>query len=397
MAGALPIEVTAGRRGLLGMAPARFLRDYWQRRPLLVRGALAPWREPLTPEDLAGLACEELALARLVCHDRQRDAWTVEHGPFAEDRFPTLPRRDWTLLVQDVDKWDADVAALLDGFAFLPRWRLDDVMVSFAAPGGSVGPHVDQYDVFLIQGRGRRRWRIDVSPDPPRAFRPGQELKLLQRFQPSHDWVLEPGDMLYLPPGVPHHGEAVDACMTFSVGLRAPSLAEMLADLAEHLERDEDGPRYADPGLRPALDPGLVDRAALARVRAQLQRAVALDDDELATWFGAMITRYRSSGLASPPPRRIGLARLHRELEAGACILPHPFARIAWTRTRSGALLFADGSASPAEVATAQRLCSGVPLDRAGFLALDPAGQERVLEWLHAGKLVLRRPRRERA
>src|SRR5690606_35296819 len=143
----------------LGMSPQAFLRDYWHKRPLLIRNAFPGFQTPVMPEDLAGLACEEGVLARLISHDRDRDEWDVRTGPFQEEDFPGLPDHDWTLLVQDVDKWDADVAALLEHFRFLPRWRIDDIMVSFAATGGSVGAHVDHYDVFLLQARGHRRWQ----------------------------------------------------------------------------------------------------------------------------------------------------------------------------------------------------------------------------------------------
>ena len=160
--GAKPIEVDGSHLPPLGMPPEEFLRDYWQKRPLLVRNAFAGFTSPISPEDLAGLACEDLALSRIVAHDRAGDRWQLRHGPFPEALFPTLPNHDWTLLVQDVDKWDADVAALLPAFGFLPRWRIDDIMVSFAAPGGSVGAQVDQYDVFLLQGQGHRRWQIDT-------------------------------------------------------------------------------------------------------------------------------------------------------------------------------------------------------------------------------------------
>jgi 50S ribosomal protein L16 3-hydroxylase len=164
----------------------------------------------------------------------------VRHGPFEEELFPQLGDHDWTLLVQDVDKWDADVAALLPAFDFLPRWRIDDIMVSFAATGGSVGAHVDQYDVFLLQAQGHRRWQIDASPNPSVEFRHDVELKLLHAFHPTHEWVLGPGDMLYLPPGVPHHGVAEDPCLTFSVGMRAPSTAELLGDFVDTLAADAD-------------------------------------------------------------------------------------------------------------------------------------------------------------
>src|SRR5690606_6381359 len=262
-----PIEVQAGRSRPLGMSPARFLRDYWQKRPVLIRGAFPGFVSPIEPEDLAGLACEELALSRLIRHDRASDGWDVGTGPFPEELFPTLGERDWTLLVQDVDKWDADVAALLAHFDFIPRWRIDDIMVSFAATGGSVGAHIDQYDVFLLQGQGHRRWQIDAGPNPPLGFRDDVELKLLRRFTPTHDWVLAPGDMLYLPPGVPHHGVAEDSCLTFSVGMRAPSAAELMGDYIDTLAADADEAlRYADPDLAPPTHPDEIDAAAMARV-----------------------------------------------------------------------------------------------------------------------------------
>ncbi len=188
-----PIEVQARPGQMLGMPAERFLRDYWQKRPLLVRGAFADFETPVLPEDLAGLACEEGALARIVSHDPATDEWALRTGPFNEEDFPGMPDHDWTLLVQDVDKWDPDVRALLANFGFLPRWRMDDVMISFAATGGGVGAHVDQYDVFLLQAFGQRRWKIDASESikgkrPPLGFRDDVELKLLKTFKPTHDW-----------------------------------------------------------------------------------------------------------------------------------------------------------------------------------------------------------------
>ncbi|WP_196480093.1 cupin domain-containing protein, partial [Xanthomonas translucens] len=200
-----PIEIDATRQLPLGMPAARFLRDYWHKRPLLIRNAFPGFVSPIEPGDLAGLACEEAALSRLIVHDRSNDRWSVRSGPFQESEFPGMPDHDWTLLVQDVDKWDPDIRALLEQFRFLPRWRVDDVMVSFAAPGGSVGAHVDHYDVFLLQAHGQRRWQIDASVSmgrkaPPTDFREDVELKLLRSFSPTHEWLLGPGDMLYLPP-----------------------------------------------------------------------------------------------------------------------------------------------------------------------------------------------------
>src|SRR5690348_10259631 len=174
---AYPIEVRADLRQPLGMPAARFLSDHWQKRPLLIRNAFPDFVPPLRPDDLAGLACEELALSRIVLRDEKRDTWSLRNGPFTESDFAALPASHWTLLVQDVDKWDGDVAALLDHFTFLPSWRIDDVMVSYATDGGGVGAHLDQYDVFLLQGIGKRRWRISTDPHAPPDFREDSELK----------------------------------------------------------------------------------------------------------------------------------------------------------------------------------------------------------------------------
>lgn len=381
------IEVDAARGPHpLGMAPEAFLRDYWQKRPLLVRNAFPGYASPLSPEDLAGLACEDYALSRIVVHDRARDAWDLRHGPFPEELFPTLPRQDWTLLVQDVDKWDADVAALLPAFSFLPRWRIDDVMVSFAAPGGSVGAHVDQYDVFLLQAQGRRRWLVDASPNPPQAFRDDVELKLLREFHPTHDWVLAPGDMLYLPPGVPHHGIAEDACLTFSVGMRAPSAAELLGDFVDTLLAGADeSVRYADPDLAPAADPNEIDAAAMQRAVAALNALRMNDPDRLGDWFGRFITTYRSAGAVAPEGEPHPRIEVEWRLAHGARWTRHPLSRMAWRRQGRGARLYANGEAFALPVADARRLAAAATLDGAAYQALSEAGRDAAFALYEAG------------
>ncbi len=372
-----PIEIHARRGQRLGMPPARFLRDYWQKRPLLIRGAFADFANPVAPDDLAGLACEELALSRIAVHDPRRDRWTLRTGPFAEGDFTKLPKSHWTLLVQDVDKWDADVAALLDHFRFLPSWRIDDVMISYAEDGGSVGAHIDQYDVFLLQGLGRRRWQIDARPGAPTAFRDDAELKLLRHFSPSHDWLVEPGDLLYLPPGVPHHGVALGPCMTYSVGMRAPSQAELLGDLVDTLtEHLPETARLSDPDLAPARGDGEIDDAALARVAAALpwlrldaaptrakwrgasgaNAPEAISSAQLRIWFGRFITRYRSAQFAAPPPRVPGAAAFAQARERGARLRRNPWSRVAWLREGRGARLFVAGEDFSCSLALARRV-----------------------------------------
>ena len=403
---ALPMEVDGARQPPLGMPPADFLRDYWQKRPLLIRNAFPGFVSPIQPEDLAGLACEDAALSRIVAHERGdgaggADRWLLRNGPFPEDLFPTLPHHDWTLLVQDVDKWDADVAQVLEAFDFLPRWRIDDVMVSFAAPGGSVGAHVDQYDVFLLQAQGRRRWQIDASEAlgkgaPPMAFRNDVELKLLQRFKPTHDWVLEPGDMLYLPPGVPHHGVAEDACLTFSIGMRAPSAAELLGDFVDTLAADADeSERYHDPDLAPAADPAEIDPAAMERVVAALNALRMNDPDRLGDWFGRFITLYRSAGQVQAPPESRSRIEVEWDLSNGGRLLRHPFSRMAWRKAHkrgAPAQLFVSGQVHALPSRDAQRIANAAEIDGGFYAALSEAGRDRVQALLHEGHYQLQLP-----
>jgi len=397
----LPIEVHAQRQPPLGMSPRHFLAHYWQRRPLLIRQAFADFVSPISPDELAGLACEPSALARMVTRERKRAGddprhshWRLRQGPFEKADFVGLPTRDWSLLVQDVDKWDADVAALLDAFAFLPRWRIDDIMVSFAAPGGGVGPHTDQYDVFLLQAHGRRRWQVGAQAEPQAAFRDDCELKLLKTFTPAHDWVLAPGDMLYLPPGFAHHGDAVDACLTLSVGMRAPAEGELLGDLADTLAQAlPEHARYRDPDLAPAHDPFEIDAAAIARLRVALGPLGTLDNAVLRVWFGRFITSYRSASLpdAGAKPRRA--EAIAQVLASGRVLARHPFARVAWTRIGRGARLFVAGEAYPMSARSAAMIAAARQLDANAFARCDGAAQQALASLLARGSYALQRQR----
>src|SRR5882672_468501 len=214
-----------------GLDAAAFMRKHWQQEPLVVRGAFPRFADPLSPREVLALAATPEAASRLV--RRRGAAWSLEHGPFPASRFKQLPRRGWTVLVQDTNHFSRRADALLAQFDFIPHARIDDVMVSYAVPGGSVGPHVDSYDVFLLQGQGRRRWQVSGQKD--HAFVPGLDLKILQRFEPEEEWVLESGDMLYLPPGVAHYGVAESECLSWSIGFRAPSDRELVAAFLDFL------------------------------------------------------------------------------------------------------------------------------------------------------------------
>lgn len=272
---------------LLGnISPEEFLTDYWQQKPLLIRNAIADFQPPIDGDELAGLALEPEVESRLVVGTD----WQLENGPFSERRFQTLPDSHWTLLVQAVDLWVPEVAAILERFTFLPPWRLDDIMVSYAEDGGSVGPHFDYYDVFLLQGQGQRRWQIGQACDSQSPLLEGTELKILREFNTRDEWVLNCGDMLYLPPKIAHHGVAIGECTTFSVGFRAPTATEMLDDLATELLSRGQAPSYlTDPPLTPAMASERIPSAYIGKIR-ELLLELLNDDQLLAEWFAQYMT-----------------------------------------------------------------------------------------------------------
>ncbi len=273
------------------------------------------------------------------------------------------------------------MARLRDRFRFVPDWRIDDVMVSFASPFGSVGPHLDSYDVFLIQGLGRRRWRLQLRPDP--ALRAGLDLRVLRRFEADADWVLTPGDMLYVPPGIAHHGVALEASLTYSIGFRAPSHAELLAGALQRRLRDMPASlRYADPDLGPTRQPGEIDRATIARLRRIVARELGrLGGPDLERSFGELLTETKEAGPLRRS-RRLSPIELGRRIVRGGALVRSDASRIAFMRRRGGTDLFVDGQtlALPRPLAFAAPLLTGRPrldgwalrahLDTPGFLDL---------------------------
>ncbi|OIN02133.1 cupin [Idiomarina sp. MD25a] len=255
-----------------------FLDSDWQKRPRLFKRGLANV-DLIEPEILAGLAMEDGVDARIIEHRDQ--AWSVAHGPFQE--YESLGEANWTLLVQAVNEWMPDVHSLLQAFRFLPEWRIDDVMVSFSVEGGGVGPHVDEYDVFIVQGAGRRHWRVGARQSTTPTY-PCEDLKQIKEsFDAVIDEVLEPGDVLYIPAGCPHDGIALEPCLNYSVGFRAPNQAEWLAQLADMaLQTEQLKQRYTDPNLSCDNPSHIVTEAQLGQVKQLLKSAVESSDfDEL--------------------------------------------------------------------------------------------------------------------
>lgn len=346
-----------------------FLRDHWQKKPLLIRNPWPSWSNPLDPDELAGLACEDDVESRLIL--QKRTGWKLEHGPFAESRFAKLGKKPWTLLVQAADHYAPDVAALIDPFRFIPNWRIDDVMVSYASDGGGVGPHFDQYDVFLVQGMGKRRWQIGAQCDATTALLPHDDLRLLADFQATDEWVLEPGDILYVPPGFAHNGVAVgDDCMTYSIGFRAPSRSELIAQYCDYvLESLAEDDRYGDPGLSAQNNPGEITAPALAHLHAMITDSLA-DRDAFAQWFGEYTTtpKYAEIDVRQDP---VNANELRALLTGNPQIIRNPASRFSFIRQDDDALsLFVDSQsfACPNDTARlAETLCAHGPI------SIDPA------------------------
>jgi len=285
-----PIDAPSALLG--GLSPARFMRRHWQKRPLLIRAALPNVQPPLSRAELFALAGDESVESRLVVHagDDAASGWSLRRGPFARRALPPIGRRGWTLLVQGLDLHVPVARELLSAFRFVPEARLDDLMLSWASDGGGVGPHVDSYDVFLLQVQGRRRWRVGPVEDP--SPRPDLPLRILANFEPQEDWLLEPGDMLYLPPGWGHDGTAEGECMTASIGFRAPARADLVRELlARWVEAGDEAPPalYRDPSQPATAEPGRIPEA-LQHFAADAVERLLRDRDGLHVALGESLT-----------------------------------------------------------------------------------------------------------
>ena len=248
-------------------SPTDFLAQYWQKKPIVIRQGLIDFVDPIDEHDLAGLAMEEEVDSRIVRQDTNEN-WHVEHGPFTD--FAAHCTGKWTLLVQGVERYIEDVDALMAAFSFIPYWRMDDVMVSFAVPGAGVGAHTDQYDVFLIQGKGKRRWRVG-RPGNHRSNVPHKDLQQIGEFEPVIDVELAPGDILYIPPGWPHDGVTLDNSLTYSIGFRAPDQKDILQQVAELVSAQSPvATRYTDPQLISPSHPSMITQTEISTLKSML-------------------------------------------------------------------------------------------------------------------------------
>jgi 50S ribosomal protein L16 3-hydroxylase len=347
--------VTGDRR--LNLDRAAFLSRHWQREPLLIKNAIDDFVPPLSSDELAGLALEEEVESRLI--EQRNDSWHLYHGPFREKDFTR--NCPWTLLVQAVDHYIPAVARLQQLVDFIPRWRTDDIMVSYATDGGGVGPHYDNYDVFLLQGEGRRLWRLGQHCDHSTPLLPHDELRILAQFEPAREYLLGPGDMLYVPPGIAHWGIAQGECTTFSIGFRAPRVNEMLSRWTDELlEKMEPDTFFCDAGRSAVKRPGELQARDLARAMEQLRQA--MNQPRSNRWFGELVTEPRYTIEPDPAEVSAELALLRHGVE---CVERSPAAKLAWQQDAHDLTVFANGESLECVMSALPSLltlCGGQPL-----------------------------------
>jgi len=278
---------------LLGhLSTEQFFNEYWQKKPLLIRNAIDDFESLISPDELAGLSLEDQVQSRIIIEKEADTPWKVIYSPLNESVFTETPETHWTLLVSDVEKHIPEFTEITDQFRFIPDWRIDDLMISYAPEGGSVGPHIDQYDVFLLQAHGQRRWQIGSSPVTNEDFVEDLEIRVLKEFEFDHDWVLNPGDMLYLPPKIAHHGVAMNDCLTYSIGFRANSHNEMVSSFTDYLlNTNNNENRYN------AIDfqnhPGEISSDSIQQLKKILLSNIQIDSPHIEQWFGQFITEQK--------------------------------------------------------------------------------------------------------
>ena len=376
--------MTAAESPLGAMRAKAFLARHWQRNALLVREAIAGFEGFATLEDLKRLASRDDVESRLIVRSGRR--YELAHGPFGKGDWKSLPARQWTLLVQGLNLHLDQADRLMRRFAFVPYARLDDVMVSYAAPGGGVGPHFDSYDVFLLQGFGRRRWRYGRQADL--SLREGLPVKILRRFTPAHDDVLAPGDMLYLPPSYAHDGVALDACTTYSIGFRAATHTEMAQSFLDHLrDRIEIPGRYTDPGLAPAREPARIGAAMQKRAARELAK-IRWSSRDVARFLGEFLSEPKADVFFDPPQAPLALRAFSAAARRRGVILDR---RAQWLFDDSA--LYANGEARPWQAGTKAglvalanaRALAGAQADRLPDAAIAMLHEDYLHGALHLG------------
>jgi 50S ribosomal protein L16 3-hydroxylase len=361
------------------LSPSRFLKEYWHRKPLLIRQAFPGFHAPLARDELFAAASSDEIESRLIT--RKNGRWHLSHGPHSV--LPSPATKNWTVLLQGMNLHCRALDDLLREFRFIPDARLDDLMISYASDGGGVGPHFDSYDVFLLQAQGRRHWKIGTQPNLDLVE--GLPLKILKHFEPEQEFVLEPGDMLYLPPHVAHDGIAIGECMTYSIGFRAPTYQELAEGFLQFLsETMEISGRYADPGLAPTRHPAQIGNPMIAAIAARLS-AIRFSQHDLKTFLGEYLSEPKPSVFFRPPSKKLGPAAFGRRI-AGSGLRLSAKTRMLY----AGSRLFVNGEGfqmSKADQAWLRRLANERRLEGEIACGASPDVAETLYAWYCCGWL----------
>jgi len=335
-----------------------FLEEYWQKKPLVIRQAFPNIQCPITAEELAGLSCEGDVNSRIIIEKDGEHPWQPIFGPMDEDTFSNLPESHWTLAINDLEKVIPELAWISDCFRFIPDWRFDDLMSSYAADQGSVGPHFDLYDVFIIQGSGKRRWQISTAEVTEDNQAEGTPLRIQKTFNAEQEWILEPGDMIYIPPNVSHHGISLGESISFSVGYRAVSHADLLNDFISHITQNL-SPKltYQDADLKVQAHPAEITDDAIHRVTDIFKEYLNPNHPEVRRWFGLYMSDPKSENSEASEEPINSINELLEEIQAGETLYRHPACRFAYNQQKGYSMLFIDGTDYVTSTEFAIQLC----------------------------------------
>lgn len=352
-----------------------FLSQYWQKKPLLIRNAFANLQSPISADELAGLACEEHVNSRLVLAqgndpDQPDKVWQVEFGPFDESRFSKLPATDWSLLVSDVERHYPETKSLLKYFRFIPDWRIDDLMISYAPTGGSVGAHTDAYDVFLLQLSGQRLWKISEHFDD--EILNNTDISILKSFDTEQEWLLNAGDMLYLPPNVAHHGIAQDSvdehghvehCMTASIGFRAPSLKTITGDYIHFLnDNRQEEIRYSDAKPYKPEHHAEISEDTISNFIDYLKQGLSIERDQVKQWLGQYCSDNKAFEDLAHDESNVDFNELC-DIASHSTLIQSPYSNFLFSHSQQSSSLFVNGVSYEVSKPFAELLCTDEHLD----------------------------------
>jgi len=372
------------------LSPEDFLKHYWQKKPLVIRQAFPNFQCPITAEELAGLSCEDEVNSRILLEKDGEHPWQPIFGPMDDETFENLPETHWTLAINDLEKVLPEMAWISDLFDFIPNWRFDDLMTSYAADQGSVGPHFDLYDVFIIQGEGRRRWQISSAEVTPDNQVEGSPLRIQKNFNAEQEWILEPGDMIYIPPNVSHHGVSLGESISFSVGYRAVSHADLVNDFIAHITQNLPAKlTYQDAELTLQTHSSEITKDAINRVKKIFSEYLTPNHTAIENWFGQYMSDPKSEYTEAPEYDIETIDILINKMTNNATLNRHPASRFAFIHNENQSSLFIDGNKYPVGKSFSETLCSEREVSITFILSLNANEQQLILDLYKSGSLYL--------